>query len=269
MDLINISDGGNISPNPPTVMNHEKERSPRFLIIKRKDQTVLKNFDKISPFVIHKKLFGVVGNLKSIKKIREGLLVETVSPAQSALLMRTTSLFDIDVTIEAHRTLNIIKGVIYSRDLLNCTVEEILLELKSKGVTDVRRIKSKVNGELVDTPNHILTFNGTKLPATVHMAYLNLPVRLYIPAPLRCFRCQKFGHTSIKCTSDQICVCGLPLHEGSSCREPITCIHCEGNHSARSRNCPVYRQEMAIQEVKTRERITYLEAKKRVVIPTP
>nr|CAI5827431.1 unnamed protein product [Callosobruchus analis] len=86
---------------------------------------------------------------------------------------------------------------------------------------------------------------------------------------MRCFKCQKFGHTSMKCNSEQVCVCGKPLHEGSACEEPITCVNCQGNHSARSRNCPVFKQEFAIQECRVRNNITYSEAKKLTVIPTP
>nr|CAH7748191.1 unnamed protein product [Callosobruchus chinensis] len=94
-------------------------------------------------------------------------------------------------------------------------------------------------------------------------------VRLYIPPPMRCFKCQKYGHTSVKCDTEQICVCGKPLHEGSACEEPVVCVNCQGNHSARSRTCPIFKQETAIQEIRTRNKISYQEAKKMVVIPTP
>lgn len=43
-----------------------------------------------------------------------------------------------------------------------------------------------------------------------------------------------------------MCVCGKPPHQGSLYTEPLVCINCNGQHSARSRNCPVYKQEAAI-----------------------
>nr|CAH7712182.1 unnamed protein product [Callosobruchus chinensis] len=30
---------------------------------------------------------------------------------------------------------------------------------------------------------------------------------------MRCFKCQRFGHTSNLCTAEQLCVCGKRLHE--------------------------------------------------------
>ena len=92
---------------------------------------------------------------------------------------------------------------------------------------------------------------------------------MYVPPPMRCFRCQKFGHTSLRCSEEQVCVCGKPLHEGRPCEEPISCVNCKGSHSARSRNCPIYKQEAAIQDLKTKEKISYIEAKKKVIITTP
>ncbi|XP_071054993.1 uncharacterized protein [Onthophagus taurus] len=95
-------------------------------------------------------------------------------------------------------------------------------------------------------------------------AFYALEVRIYIPAPMRCFNCQRFGHTSLHCEAEQICVCGKAAHEGQPCESPLVCVNCGGPHSARSRVCPVYKKEVAIQEIKTKERLTYAEAKRKV-----
>lgn len=253
------------TPEKQSIMSQEKEIVPRFLVIKRSEG----DFEKVSPFLLSKLLFGLVGELKSIKKIREGLLVETVSATQALRLMKATTLGDMAIQTLAHRTLNISKGVVFCRDLLNCSVEEICSELKSQGVIEVRRIKTRINGDLKDTANHVLTFNTPKIPAKIKVAYYSLNVRLYIPAPMRCFRCQKFGHTATRCSNEQVCVCGKKLHEGTPCDQPVTCVNCKGPHNARSRDCPVFKQEVAIQELKAKENITYPEARKKVIIPTP
>lgn len=247
-------------------VNQEKQPQARFLVIQRVDGG---DFFKTSPFGINKALNGLVGELKQIKKIRQGLLVETVSQAQSGKLQSVTKLLDFPVSVLCHTSLNISKGVVYSRELLCCTEEEILNELKSVGVTAVKRIKSRIRGQLQDTASHILTFNTPKLPNYIKAGYLNLSVRQYIPPPLRCFKCQKFGHTAVKCDQPQICICGKPLHEGKSCDSEVLCVNCSGNHTARSRDCPTYKTEVAIQELKVKEKITYPEARKKVVINTP
>ncbi|KAJ8931947.1 hypothetical protein NQ314_015099 [Rhamnusium bicolor] len=122
---------------------HSQEKAgivPRFLVIKRIDEG---NFDKVSPFVISKSLFGLIGNLKSIKKSKEGLLVETVSEAQARRLLQVKKINNFNVIVEAHRSLNYSKGVVSCSDLLNCSIEEILNEMETEGVINVRRIKKR------------------------------------------------------------------------------------------------------------------------------
>lgn len=247
-------------------MNQGKEPQARFLVIKRQDG---QDFYKVSPFAIQKSLFGLIGELKQTKKIKNGLLVETVSAAQSNRALQLKKMIDLQIIVEPHVALNTSKGVITCKDLLNCTEQEIVAELESIGVTEVKRIKTKVADQLEDTASHILTFNTPKLPTSIKVAFHNLPIRPYIPAPLRCYRCQQFGHSAAKCSKPQICICDKPLHEGKRCETEVICINCKGNHNARSRNCPVYKMEAAIQKIKTEEKITYFEAKKKVVIQTP
>nr|CAH7746196.1 unnamed protein product [Callosobruchus chinensis] len=147
--------------------------------------------------------------------------------------------------------------------------EEICNELSSIGVIEVRRIKSKRDGMLVDTANHILTFNKPTLPKEIKVAMYNLKVRPYIPSPLRCFNCQKFGHTTTRCSFQKICVCGKQPHEGTPCDSPVICPNCQGNHPAQSKQCIKYKEEFAIQQLKVVEKISYFEAKNRVAVQTP
>ncbi|CAG9760274.1 unnamed protein product [Ceutorhynchus assimilis] len=169
-------------PTKNNNISQEKLLHARFLVIQRVDGL---NFDKISPFGINKAFNGLVGELKQIKKTKQGLLVETVSAAQSGKLLTVNKLLDLPVSVLRHESLNVSKGVVYSRDLLCCSEQEILDELKSTGVIDVKRIKTKINGELQDTASHILTFNNSKLPKHIKAGYLNIPVRQYVPPPLR------------------------------------------------------------------------------------
>lgn len=242
---------------------------PRFLLVKRKNSENEENFDKVNPFIISKVIYGLIGEINSVRKVKDGLLVHTKSDNQANRMLKVTKFNDIEVEVVPHGTLNISKGVIFCKDLLNCTVEEILENLKSIGVIDVRRLKRKIDNTLIDTPNHVLTFNNTKLPTEIKVAYYNLKVRPYIPPPTRCFNCQKFGHVSSKCNGEKLCPCGLPPHESSPCKQPITCVNCEGIHPANDKNCPKYKTEAAIINLKVTERISYGEAKKRVMINTP
>lgn len=251
--------GGNKNTNQETAV------APRFLIVKGKEG----DFAKTNPFLLSNFIYGKVGKVKNLKKIREGLLIETCSAAQSRAISKLNVILDQEVEVVPHSRLNQSRGVVTCRDLLNCKEEEILEELKDQGVIEVKRIKTKKDGVLTDTASHILTFNTPKLPVEINVAFYLLKIRPYIPAPLRCFRCQLFGHAAIRCTKEQVCVCGKSLHTGQPCEPPISCINCNGLHSARSRDCPVYKQEVAIQEIKIKDNLSYFEAKKKVAVHTP
>lgn len=248
-----------------SISQKKAEPVPRFLVIGRKEEG---NFDKVNPFLISKALFGLVGNLKMIKKIKEGLLVETVSESQAMRLMKIENLGQYTVKVTGHRSLNTSKGVVTCRDFLNCTTEELLEELKSEGVIEVRRIYRRKEGKLVDTPSHILTFNRPKLPLKVKAAFYSLPVRQYIPSPLRCFNCQQLGHISQSCQNPTCCTCGRPPHD-EDCEEPFKCVNCGGNHHCRYNNCPKLKEEINIQHIKTTEKLSYTEAKRKVQASSP
>lgn len=235
--------------NPDDIGSENQMTIPyRYLILKRKDGLT---FEDVSPFLMNKGLYGLFGELEMTKKVREGILVETKTEKQSLKIQNTTKFLEYDIETTPHKTMNRSRGVIYCPDLLNCTIENIKEELKSQKVIDVVRIKSRKSGSLQETPNHILTFDTPTLPKKINVSFYSLKVRLFIPSPLRCFRCQKFGHRSTQCESIEICVCGKPLHEGHPCKGPIQCINCGGSHSVRSEECSVFKQELAIQEFKT------------------
>lgn len=195
--------------------------------------------------------------------------METKTNNQSRRLLEIRKFGDFVVEVKAHGTLNTSKGVVFCRDLLNCTLEEITEELQDQGVLYVRRLKTKINGKVVDSPNHLLTFNKTALPKEIKAAFHILKVRPYIPPAIRCFNCQVLGHPASRCAKVKICPCGISHGESEPCQNPKKCVNCGGNHSAAYLNCPKIKEETAIQRIKVIENISYPEAKRKVVIQTP
>lgn len=128
---------------------------PRFLIVKRIDEL---NFDSVSPFLISKTMFGLIGQTNGIKKIKNGLLVETVSNAQSNRLKNIKMFVDFPVQVEPHNTLNHSKGVITCKDFRNSTIKEIKEGLQDEGVIAVKQIEFQRNGETIKSNNYILTY---------------------------------------------------------------------------------------------------------------
>jgi len=71
-----------------------------------------------------------------------------------------------------------------------------------EGVTDCFHITVRSDNNNTDrrkTNTFILTFNSNTAPAHINIGYLRVKVDWYIPNPLRCFKCQKFDHSSRLC----------------------------------------------------------------------
>lgn len=233
----------------------------KFLVVMRNEG----DFTNVSPFVIDKILCANVGIVTSVKKIKDGLLVEVNSAEQSKKLKKMTRFHEFEVSVKEHETLNKSKGVVTCRDLLNCSLTEIIENLADQGVIDAKRVMKRNDGKLEETASLIITFNRDTLPSKIKAGiHRSLPVRPYIPAPMRCFKCQKFGHISARCNNLEKCVCGSTPHPDTPCSEPMKCVNCEGNHSSRSRNCPIYKEEVAVQKVRVTENISFAEARKKV-----
>ena len=240
---------------------------PRFLIV---SSTVEGALNKLSPFAIQKAIVGLAGEPKSVKKIRSGLLIECTTQKHSSCLLQSTVFCNVPIKVTAHSSLNSSKGVIRCRDLEGVSEEEICQNVSSQDVTGVRRIKVRRNNELLPTNTFVLTFNVPTLPTSIKAGYLNIPVEPFIPNPLRCFKCQRFGHGQNTCRGKLTCArCGQFDHDNKACVNDVVCINCKGNHCAYSRECPRWKLEKQVQQVQVQNRLSFPEARKLVETAAP
>lgn len=226
-------------------------------------------------FLIDKAFTGILGQDHGckIKALRSGLLlIEVDQKRQADQLLATKKLASIDVTIEPHKTLNTSKGVVFCDKLANMSDDEVLIELQEKNpdVKEVYRVKNKRQGNEVSTNLFILTFGTPVLPTEVKIGYLIEKVKMYIPNPRRCFNCQRYGHGHGTCNHPQVCAkCGVEGHEFRNCNETPKCFHCHQNHDTSDKTCPKWILEKKAMEIKSKENVTYFEAKKRVLFNHP
>ena len=242
---------------------------PRFIIIESLDKE--SSVAKLSPFAIHKGIMGIAGTVKDVKKLRSGhILVECAKKSHADNLLRASTLAGVGIKASPHRTLNSSKGVIRTRDLDDVDEEEIAHELKPQGVLNVRRIVIKKDNKSIKTGTYILTFGKPFPPQNLKIGYLSVNVDAFIPNPLRCFQCQKFGHGKDRCKNEIICFkCGQKGHDNTSCTNQAKCSNCLGDHMAISKDCPVWKKEKLIQQIKTEKRLSYPEARRLAEANTP
>ena len=86
-----------------------------------------------------------------------------------------------------HKSLNCSKGVVRNWELARTDPDKIKENVPM--ITDVHRIVVKRNDLEVKTNTLILTFNTPKIPDSLKICYLNIPVSQYVPNPIRCYKC--------------------------------------------------------------------------------
>jgi len=138
-----------------------------------------------------------------------------------------------------------------------------LKELQPQGVKDIFNITVKDDsGGRRNTNTFIVTFKTPVVPKYIIVGYIRVPVAVYIPNPLRCFKCQKFGHGKNACRERETCAtCGQIGHTSNDCTSELKCPNCSGDHSAFSKNCPKWLFEKRVQQLKAEKNISFIEAR--------
>lgn len=236
---------------------------PKFIVIKRKD---LKDgsFEKVSPIFIHKGIKSICGEPLNIIKLRDGtLLVKTKNISQANQLLRGKMMFDMEIAVEENAKLNQTKGIVTCADLRYATEEEIMEDLQEQGVSNVEVMKRKRDGKLVATNSYILTFKSSGVPESVKIGYHVLSVRLFIPRPMRCYKCQFFGHSSKFCLKEEVCSnCCQVGHTSNDCSGKTHCRNCSSSeHASWSTKCKVFEAEQEITRIKVTENVSIREAR--------
>jgi hypothetical protein len=241
------------------------QRFPRYFLIAAADAN--KPMTRISPTKGLYALKSLVGTVEKVIRQQNGnLIVGLQRPGQVRNLMDTKEINSIPCIVSSFQQMNSKKGVIRCSALRDIPEEEIVEDLSSEGVIAARKLYFTKDGRRLTSNTVILTFDGSVLPKVIKAGYLNLKVEPYIPNPLRCFNCNRFGHPRDKCKRKACCArCGKEDHEDDKmCAESPHCVNCLGDHQAYSRDCPIFLEEKSIQRLRVTENLSFPEARQRI-----
>jgi len=199
---------------------------------------------------------------------KDGFIVKVQSAKQSMEIGNISEIDGNSCTVQEHTFFNETKGVIniYNSDVLD--LESFGEGLKTEyGFTKVERADwmSRRNNTC---KTFILSTNNEQLPTYIRVTGENQLTRVFPfrDKPMRCTKCQTYGHTVKRCNS-ATSVCGRCSnnHPTDECTaEYIKCANCEDKHLAGSRDCPVRKKEDEILDIQTKMKVGRSEARKIV-----
>lgn len=113
----------------------------------------------------------------------------------------------------------------------------------------VAYMSERVNGIKTPMSKFVLTLKNTpalveKLDSLKKINRLDVSFETYTPTGVpQCYRCQRFGHSSLTCNLTPRCLkCSGP-HRAKDCnvqKEYFKCANCMGNHTANYKGCPLH-----------------------------
>ena len=225
--------------------------------------------EKSNPIAIEKALKDKAGKFadRIRKQNKNTLLVKVCNQQQGTTVKEIKEIAGYPVEVRPHNSLNQSKGTLYSETMSSCTMEELEEALRPQGAIKIERMNRKFNGVITPTHRYIITFNKPDLPQSVKLSDWHYElIELYIPTPMQCVKCQKFGHTQKWCRREvAICArCSQEGHQARTCNNDPKCANCEGNHKSMDKKCPLYTFKSEVLATQARVKCLYQEAENEI-----
>lgn len=218
----------------------------------------------LHPIHITKAIEGEIGKIKHARFMGNGrLMLFAASEEQREVILKKETLNKVKITSHIPGIKTRQRGVITGIPI-SVSIDEIKESLKGGEIVDAKRLtKGK---EKIISMSVLLWFKNT-MPSKVQLGYMSYPVREYVPHPLRCFKCQRFGHVATQCRGKLRCAkCGNE-HEYGQCGDnaELKCCNCGGQHSAAYGGCVKQKEAKEVQKYKITHKVSYAEAIKHIV----
>ncbi|XP_026094828.1 uncharacterized protein LOC113066913 [Carassius auratus] len=187
----------------------------------------------INPIKLTKSLNKALGEIHSAKTLRDGnLIIICKDEKQQKKALSITSMLGLLVSCTLMKKKPWVRGVITGIPT-DVNTDKIKSCVEGAKVVGAKRLQYVKNKERMDSLSVMLQFDEERMPERVKIGYVSYPVRPYVPPPLRCFKCQKYGHVNAVCRGKQRCArCGGD-HEYGKCGEGVKakCCNCGVLHT--------------------------------------
>jgi hypothetical protein len=141
--------------------------------------------------------------------------------------------------------------------------DEIQSALAEQFVSRDYRLIGKRDGKPFPLRTIFLTFEVPSLPSHIRVGYERVSAHIYLT---RCDVLPEIGHTQQRCASNLVCAhCGESGHSSEPCPNPPHCVNRSEAHASADRKYSVYLDEKCIQELREKETLSFLDARKKLM----
>lgn len=255
------------------------DKGPYFVYVESTDREV----NKLHPMQVGRILDGMepvtqqkLLEVMSVGRNRVKIEVQDYQVANDLVVHPVFSENKLVAYVPTHCTQR--KGVVRGVDT-SFSDDFILRNIRSSvAVLGIKRLTKMVDdranqGMLKEVPRQmiIVTFKGLTLPDYVYISRVRCPVETHIAPVIQCYNCLRYGHIKSQCKSHKRCrICGEQHAEDVKCDESKKrCIYCQSpDHSATSKNCPVYQNQRKIKFTMATNNMSFKEAEKAIRNPS-
>ena len=203
-----IIEHGNETTRRAEQILNEEETNEKYTIYVKGINTDITRLNSIR---IKKEICQMVERDVKIAKSGQSLRIECVNQKEYITIKSITTLTGCDVIIsdpykrKEGSYFKTSRGIIFGVD--SAISEEEICE--ATDAKSAKRIVKYLGGRNITTAQVILTYDGDFLPPFVYLGYRRHRVETFIPEPMRCFRCQRFGHKQTDLQREQGQMCNM------------------------------------------------------------
>lgn len=222
------------------------------------------NIAKVNPLIINRDLQDIVGQPEKVVLLRDCIKLWCTN-SQYNLLKQKRKLCGYLVKYKTQNVPQpVVKGIVHG--VHTEIVENDFIAANHRVVKAERLTRYNRSTKQKDpTGSVVLSFRGDCLPDKVYLGFQSFNVNEFVPRPMRCYKCQRYGHVANNCRGSVRCPkCGGSHGYDQCSKESPSCLHCGGDHSVAFTGCPKYKEAKEVQTFRIKNKVSYAQAVKAV-----
>ena len=201
---------------------------------------------RINPITIQKEMNQIMLKHAKIERAGDSLRIYWDNEWEKRRLLKQTTIAHFEVVVtepfkKSSLPNDIKRGIIFGVDQ-SLEDEEIR---EATAALSAKRISKKIGGKLIRTAQVLLCYEGEQeLPNFTWIGYQRYKIKEFVLDPMRCFKCQRYGHKAISCNNKERCSLRSGKHNVKNCvklnnevgekieKSDTMCANCKETHPA-------------------------------------